>query len=91
MAALELAPYKIRVNIICPGATYTDIGSHTKHAGNDRLVRWVSFPNGIIPLTGNKWARADQVADAVIFLAGDGAAHITGAVLHIDGGSSLIM
>ena len=91
MAALELAQYKIRVNVICPGATQTDIESHTCHSGEEKLTQWVNHPNGIIPLTGNVWGKAEQVADAVIFLAGDGASHITGTVLYVDGGSSLIM
>jgi NAD(P)-dependent dehydrogenase (short-subunit alcohol dehydrogenase family) len=90
-AALELAEYGIRVNVICPGATQTGIVNHTLNVGNQRLKKWVDYPNGIIPLTGNTWADAKQVAASVVFLSGQGASHISGAVLHIDGASSLIM
>jgi len=91
MAALELAPYHIRVNVICPGATVTDIDHETYHVGDDKLTQWVSYPNGCIPLSGNKYAEADQIASAVLFLSSEKASHISGAVLHIDGASSLIM
>lgn len=91
MLALELAADGIRVNVICPGATYTDIERHTHHMNNDRLVEWVSHPNGIIPLSGNRWASADDVANAVVFICSEKANFITGAELFIDGGMSLTM
>ena len=91
MAALELAPFHIRVNVICPGATSTNIEEGTHHIGNDKLTKWIDFPNGIIPLSGDIWSTPEQVAEAVIFLASDKSSVMTGAVLYVDGGQSLIM
>jgi NAD(P)-dependent dehydrogenase (short-subunit alcohol dehydrogenase family) len=91
MAALELAPFHIRVNVICPGATSTNIEEGTHHAGNDKLTKWIDFPNGIIPLSGDTWSTPEQVAEAVVFLAGEKSSVMTGAVLFVDGGQSLIM
>lgn len=91
MAALELAPYHIRVNTICPGATYTGINDNTFHVGTDKLTQWIEYPHGFIPLQGNQWGSAEQVADAVVFLASDQASYITGTELFVDGGTSLIL
>lgn len=91
MAALELAPYHIRVNTICPGATYTGINDNTFHIGNEKLTQWVEHPHGFIPLQGNQWGSAEQVADTVMFLASDKASYITGTEIYVDGGTSLIL
>ena len=90
VAALELAPFGIRVNMICPGATESNIDEHMEVRGAESLVRWIDYPRGFTPLTGNAYAKAEQVANTVLFLAGDSASHVTGAVLLVDGGSSLI-
>ncbi|MBI9104864.1 MAG: SDR family oxidoreductase [Spirochaetales bacterium] len=89
-AAVELARYRIRVNVVCPGATVTDIDDHMSERNIEDLTLWSEFPNGNPPLSQGEWANADQVADAVMYLAGEGASHITGVELHIDGGTSLI-
>lgn len=90
VAALELAPYKIRVNSICPGATESDIEEHMEVKGKDSLINWIDYPRGFCPLTGEKFASADAVVNTVIFLADDLSSHITGSAIIIDGGSSLI-
>lgn len=90
VAALELAPYQIRVNSICPGATESDIEEHMELKGQDSLINWIDYPRGFCPLTGEKFASADEVANTVIFLADDLSSHITGTTIIIDGGSSLI-
>lgn len=91
MAALELAPYKVRVNVLCPGATTTSLSENTNRTGLDKLKKWITYPNGINPLNDGVFATSEQVADAVIFLASEKAAMITGAELHVDGGLSLIL
>ena len=50
----------------------------------------VIFPEGDIPLTGGKSGEAEDVADAVLFLASDASRHITGTPIWIDGGQSLL-
>lgn len=90
MAALELAQYRIRVNIICPGAINTDIGQSTKKADNlEKIEIPVEYPEGNQPLE-DKPGEPEQVADLVAFLASDKASHISGTEMYIDGAASLL-
>jgi len=74
--AAELAPKGVRVNAIAPGPTMT----RENAAYHDTLREIASVaPDG-------RPGTSDEVADAVVFLAGDRAAHIHGATLPVDGG-----
>ncbi len=90
MIALELAPRKIRVNTICPGAIESAIDDNTTRRGLAQVRTPVKFPEGSIPLTGGKPGRAEDVAHLVAFLGSDHAAHITGTEVFIDGAQSLL-
>ena len=90
MLALELARYRIRVNVICPGWTATSIAESTERRNLEGLRPEVRFPAGSIPLTGGKPALPEQVAELVLFLASEAASHITGTEVWIDGGQSLL-
>jgi NAD(P)-dependent dehydrogenase (short-subunit alcohol dehydrogenase family) len=90
MLAVELGPHNIRVNVICPGQTETEIQENTQPKDLDRIKFPVQYPKGKIPLDGGKPATAEQVAELVSFLASDASSHITGTEVWIDGGSSLI-
>lgn len=81
--ALDLASLNIRVNAVCPGAIQTErllraIGSYPDPAATRRdwedlhAIRRLGTP--------------DEVAEAVLFLAGERASFITGAALTVDGG-----
>ncbi len=89
MLALELAPHKIRVNVICPGAIDTEIDDNTEHDNRGVGVK-VEFPEGKVPLTGGKPGKSEQVAQLVLFLASDASDHITGTEMWIDGAQSLL-
>ena len=89
MLALELAPHKVRVNVICPGAIDTEIDDNTNQANEGVGVR-VEFPDGKVPLTGGKPGTSKQVAQLVLFLASDASGHITGTEMWIDGAQSLL-
>ena len=91
MAALELARYRIRVNVICPGQTTTRIGERTTQRNTHRARIAVEYPEGRIPLTGGEPATAEDVADLVLFLASDSSRHISGTPIWIDGGQSLLI
>lgn len=91
MAALELAKYKIRVNVICPGAITTEIDESTEKRGIEAEKEPVEFPEGNIPLTDGEPGTSEQVAELALFLASDRASHITGTPIWIDGGESLLM
>lgn len=77
LCALNLAP-KTRVNCICPGIIDTEIYTNRDFSRFD----------GKIPM--GRIGEALEVAKLVAFLASDDAAYITGAVIPIDGGSSLL-
>ena len=89
MLALELAPQKIRVNVICPGAIDTEIDDNTEQENSGVGVK-VEFPEGKVPLTGGQPGKSEQVAQLVLFLASDASSHITGTEVWIDGGQSLL-
>lgn len=90
MAALELAKHRIRVNVICPGAIESNIEASTKKRDIEEAREPAEYPAGKVPLTDGKPGSADQVARLVLFLASDGASHITGTEVWIDGAESLL-
>ncbi len=75
-AAVDLAPYGIRVNGIISGLVGTPIGQ--KDMGN----RKPEYDN--IPL--RRIGRPEEVAETAVFLASDRASYITNAIVPIDGG-----
>ena len=75
--ARELGSRSITVNVVAPGPVETDM---TARLGQDKLDQLTSA----VPLS--RMASVDEIAGAVIFLAGPDAAYITGAVLPVDGG-----
>ncbi len=90
MLALELAPSKIRVNVICPGAIESEIHEKTDKEHLKSIETPVEFPKGAIPLTGGAMGKPQQVANLSTFLLSDLADHITGTPVWIDGGQSLL-
>lgn len=90
MLALELAKYRIRVNVICPGAIETSIEESTDRQNLERETEPVIYPEGDIPLTDGEPGSAMEVAHLVAFLFSDEARHITGTEMWIDGGQSLL-
>lgn len=90
MAALELAKFKIRVNVICPGAISTNIDESTEMSEEtEAIVIPIEFPEGAQPLAEGP-GKPENVADLVSFLASDESIHITGAQIVIDGAESLL-
>jgi NAD(P)-dependent dehydrogenase (short-subunit alcohol dehydrogenase family) len=79
-AALDCAPYGIRVNCVVPGATDTPLLRYHLNNRPDEEQRLISK----IPL--GRFAQAEDVAKAVRFLASSDAAYITGTTLVVDGG-----
>jgi NAD(P)-dependent dehydrogenase (short-subunit alcohol dehydrogenase family) len=90
MLAVELAKFRVRINVICPGAITTEIGDNTELRNIGSVKPRVRFQDGRIPLTGGKPGTAEQVAQAVLFLSSDASSHITGTELWIDGAESLL-
>jgi len=73
--ALELAKYGIRVNCVAPGWVATP-----NILANDR---WKMIINKI-PI--GRLAKAEEIADGVLFLLSDSSSYITGEILDINGG-----
>lgn len=90
-AALELAKYKIRVNVVCPGAIDTNIKENQEKRGLEEIREPVETPEGDIPLTDGTPGSSEQVAELVLFLASDRSSHITGTPVWIDGAQSLLI
>ncbi|BFH63733.1 MULTISPECIES: SDR family oxidoreductase [Paenibacillus] len=90
MAALELAKFKIRVNVICPGAISTNIDQSTEKTDElKEIVIPVQYPEGSQPLREGPGS-PENVADLVAFLGSDESIHVTGAQIIIDGAESLL-
>jgi NAD(P)-dependent dehydrogenase (short-subunit alcohol dehydrogenase family) len=90
MLALELAKYRVRVNVICPGAIESEISENTEKRNVEKVKIPVEFPEGSMPLTGGKPGKAEDVGELVLFLASDASKHITGTEIWIDGAESLL-
>jgi len=76
-AAIQLAPYKIRVNSVCPGWSDTHFTSHL----NPERVKTII---NTVPL--GDWIPSDQIAWGVVYLASDESEWVTGTELIIDAG-----
>ena len=79
--ALELAPYRIRVNAIAPGLTDTAqprYGSSESELAD--MARSIPF---------GRMAQPEEIARAAVFLASENAGFVTGQTLHVNGGSYL--
>lgn len=81
--ALELAPYRIRVNAIAPGPFVTNIGDGW--AKKDPVVK-AAF-DATIPL--GAMAETYQMKPLALYLASDASSFMTGSTLLIDGGVAL--
>ena len=90
MLALEWAPAKVRVNVICPGAIDTGIHEKTERRDLDEVTTPVEFPEGNMPLIDDLMGDPAKVANAAVFLASDAASLITGTPIWIDGAESLL-
>jgi NAD(P)-dependent dehydrogenase (short-subunit alcohol dehydrogenase family) len=83
-AALEYGRKNIRINAVCPG--YTNSALLEQLLGSrpdmgDTLKR-------LIPM--DRFGEADEIAEAIVWLASDNSKYITGQTITLDGGTSLL-
>ncbi|MEU5262925.1 SDR family NAD(P)-dependent oxidoreductase [Amycolatopsis sp. NPDC021455] len=74
--AKEVVPFGVRVNVVAPGPTETGMAARTPDA-----LRRAFTESG-----GGAYATPDEIADVALFLAGEGAANLAGAVVLANGG-----
>jgi len=75
--AKELAPYAIRVNAVRPGLIESDFHMYAAPGRVERMTP-------LIPM--QRAGTADEVAEAVVWLASDAASYVTGAFIEVTGG-----
>lgn len=85
--AMELGPFGIRVNAICPGAVEGDrmdrvLAKEAAARGESEDAIRASYVTGVSMKT---WVTAQDVANSIAFLASDAGNKISGQVLAIDG------
>lgn len=91
--AKDLARHGVRVNTVCPGMVQTPLNRSVWQAWNDQtpVAERLSYEEwaerkilALIPL--GKWQTAEAIADMIVFLSSDRAAHVTGQTINVDGG-----
>lgn len=85
--AAEFGEHNIRVNAVCPGAIWTQMGemevelmqeeSESIEEAKERMLNDVSMA---------RWGASDEVGDAVVYLASDMASYVSGVALPVAGG-----
>ena len=77
--ALELAPYNINVNALCPGPFLTEMNLPIANTEEGE-----KFVVGATALA--RWGKLREIQGAAIFLASDAASYMVGSMLTVDGG-----
>lgn len=79
--AIEMASTGITVNVVAPGFIQTDMTSELSEKAQEMLFNQIPMKRLGLPV---------DVANAVVFLASDAAAYITGHTLHVNGGMLMV-
>jgi NAD(P)-dependent dehydrogenase (short-subunit alcohol dehydrogenase family) len=80
-AALEVASSGVRVNAVAPGPTDTGMLDRFTSTAENKAALAAAVPLARI-------GKPDDIASAVLYLAADGAAFVTGQILTVDGGKT---
>jgi NAD(P)-dependent dehydrogenase (short-subunit alcohol dehydrogenase family) len=83
--AIEVAPYGITVNCICPGMTRTDM------LLDSAVERGLDLDGMVSLIPAGRMALPEDHAGLIFYFASDAAAHVTGQVVSVDGGQSQYM
>jgi 2-hydroxycyclohexanecarboxyl-CoA dehydrogenase len=78
--ARETARYGINVNCVCPGPTDTPLMAAVPEKVQEALTKAIPF---------RRLGKPEEVADAVMFFAGDESSYVTGQVLSVSGGLTM--
>ncbi|WP_308638778.1 SDR family NAD(P)-dependent oxidoreductase [Paenibacillus silvisoli] len=77
--ALELAPFNVTVNALCPGPIATEL--NTVVMNNPEANRFF-----VEQIALGRWGKPEEIAGPTLFLASDASSFMTGAALTVDGG-----
>jgi NAD(P)-dependent dehydrogenase (short-subunit alcohol dehydrogenase family) len=86
--AVEAAPYRVRVNCVSPGWIKTEATQPGAPVDAEAAVRRAAWERETSLL--GRMGTPEEIAHAVLFLASDQASFVTGAVLIVDGGLTII-
>ena len=84
--AADFAPRNIRVNVVAPGATKTPIWKRGPRASmsTEQSAKLADLYSSTVPL--GRWGEPEELAKAVLFLAGEDSSYINAVELMVDGG-----
>ena len=82
-AAAEFGPQGVRVNVIAPGVVETPLSKQIQD--DEEWYRACAEKSAL-----GRWARADELVGAVVYLASDASSFVTGSTLTVDGGWTAI-
>lgn len=87
-AAIEMAPFGVRINAVAPGATNTDMMRRIEKnaAGEEHVEEAKKAFAAAVPM--GRYATPEEIADLMVFLASDKSSFIDGTMIRIDGGMS---
>lgn len=88
--AFNYAKDNIRVNCVCPGNTDTPVWDTVKKEADKAGLPLEQFTKSLfaaIPM--KRLGRAEEIAAAALYLVSDDSSYVTGAVLNVDGGSTV--
>jgi len=83
--AIDLAPHKIRVNVICPGTVFTPLMEPMLRARGDGDLE-AGLAKTLVKYPIGRLGTPEEIARVATFLASDDASFLTGAVIAADGG-----
>ncbi|MBS1878745.1 MAG: SDR family oxidoreductase [Actinobacteria bacterium] len=88
--ALELSPYGITVNAVCPTVTETAMLDHIRHEAAEPYLEEIARLSGAFTIfPGVEALEPRDVTRAVMWLASDDARYVTGVALPVDGGFTI--
>ena len=92
--AKENGRYGIRCNVVCPGVTVPvaseQVGANSMWSKPDSMFTAEQFEQIAKALPLRKLGRPEDIANAVVFLSSSTAGHVTGQVLSVSGGYTMI-
>jgi NAD(P)-dependent dehydrogenase (short-subunit alcohol dehydrogenase family) len=91
-AALDYGRYNIRCNVVCPGASKTDMFTENMEAFAKMVGTNVEdiFARFMKDVPLSRVSRPEEMAGICVFLAGDDASFLTGAAIPVDGGAAVV-